>query len=274
MASVMTLLTRNGFQAWVALLMTLVCGVAGAQAPVSTADYPLGAGDLLKISVFDHPELATELRVSEAGTISFPLLGEVKAAGASVHELEKALAQGLSDGKLVRQPQISILVTDYQSQRFSVLGQVTHPGQYPLMTKVNVIAALAAAGGVVNLVAADEATVLRRDGTPVPIDLISLFQGDPRQNVTLRAGDTLYVPRAAQFYIYGAVTRPGVYRLDRGMTAAQAISAGGGLTARGSDRRIVVRRRDHPGGKEREVPLDAADLVQADDVLRVKESVF
>jgi len=240
----------------------------------TAADYPLGAGDLLKISVFDHPELTSELRVSETGAITFPLLGEVRTAGLSVHQLERELAHRLSDGSFVRQPQVSILVEDYQSQRFSVLGQVAKPGQYPLMATVDVIGALAAAGGPVNLVAADEATLLRRDGTHVGIDLISLFKGDSRQNFTLSAGDTLYVPKAAQFYIYGAVQHPGVYRLERGMTVSQAISAGGGLTPRGSDRRVVVRRRDFPGGKEHETSLDAADLVQPDDVLRVKESLF
>jgi polysaccharide biosynthesis/export protein len=270
----MTRSIRNSFQALAALFVLLVAPFAGAAGPASGSDYPLGAGDLVKISIFDHPELATELRVSEAGTISFPLLGEIKAEGLSVHEFEKELARALTTGGFVRQPQVSVLVTDYESQRFSVLGQVTHPGQYPLMTKVTVMGALAAAGGAVNLAAADEATLLRRDGTRVGVDLISLFQGDPRQNLTLAAGDTLYVPKALQFYIYGAVQHPGVYRLERGMTVSQAISAGGGLTPRGSDRRIAVRRREHPGGKEREVSLDAADLVQADDVVRVKESLF
>jgi polysaccharide biosynthesis/export protein len=272
----MTRLILNPFKALAVMLLLLVAPFAGAgaAAPAGVADYPLGPGDLLKISVFDHPELASELRVSEAGTITFPLVGELKASGVSAHELEKAVARGLADGKFVRQPQVSILVTDYQSQRFSVLGQVTRPGQYPLVTNVTVIGALAAAGGVVNLVAADEGTVLRHDGTRVPIDLISLFQGDARQNITLGAGDTVYVPRASQFYIYGAVQRPGVYRLERGMTVSQAISAGGGLTPRGSDRRVMVRRREYPTAKEREISLDLADLVQPDDVVRVKQSLF
>lgn len=257
------------------LLVTLAPATPAADNPqVAAMDYPLGAGDMLKIAVFDHPELATELRVSEGGSITFPLLGEVKTSGLSVHELERALARGLAEGSFVRQPQVSVLVEDYQSQRFSVLGQVNKPGQYPLMTKVDVMSALATAGGPVNLIAADEATLLRRDGTHLGIDLLSLFQGDPRQNFSIAAGDTLYVPKAAQFYIYGAVQHPGVYRLERGMTVSQAISAGGGLTPRGSDRRVVVRRRDYKGGKEHEVSLDPADLVQSDDVLRVKESLF
>jgi polysaccharide biosynthesis/export protein len=258
------------------LLIALALPVFAADAPAEQAavDYPVGPGDLLKISVFNHPELAAELRVSAGGTITFPLLGEVKTGGLSVHQLERVLAQGLSAGGFMQQAQVTVLIEDYQSQRFAVLGQVNKPGQYPLMSRVNVVGALAAAGGVVNLVAADEATLLRRDGTHMSIDLISLFQGDPRQDVTLAAGDTLYVPKAAQFYIYGAVQRPGMYRLERGMTVSQAISAGGGLTPRGSDRRVVVRRRDFPGGKEHETSLNAADLVQPDDVLRVKEGLL
>lgn len=268
---------------WLRILVTMLLVALAAPTfaadsppaqPAQGADYPLGAGDELKINVFDHPELQTELRIGEGGSITFPLVGEVKAAGLSVHQLERALAHALESGGFVRQAQVSVLVEDYQSQRFSVLGQVAKPGQYPLMTKTTVMAALAAAGGAINLAAADEATLLRSDGTHVGVDLISLFQGDPRQNLTLTAGDTLYVPKAAQFYIYGAVQHPGVYRLERGMTVSQAISAGGGLTPRGSDRRVVARRRDYKAGKEHEVSLDQADLVQPDDVIRVKESLF
>jgi polysaccharide biosynthesis/export protein len=263
-------LFRKGLQV-LAVLLPLIGATVGASMP---SDYPIGAGDLVRISVFNHQELGADVRVSQAGTITFPLIGELKAAGLSPHELEKIVAHGLADGGFVPHPQVSVLVTDYQSQRFSVLGQVSRPGQYPLMTEVTVINALAAAGGALNLVAADEATLLRRDGTRVPIDLISLFQGDPRQNTTLGAGDTLYVPRAAQFYIYGAVQRPGSYRLERGMTVAQAISTGGGLTPRGSEHRVAVLRRAYPGGKQQQVSVDGEDLVQPDDVLRIKESLF
>jgi polysaccharide export outer membrane protein len=272
----MAQLIGNCVRILVAILLVAIAipALAVDTSPAHAADYSLGAGDLLKITVFDHPELLNELRVSEDGSITFPLLGEVKVAGLSAHELERALARRLGDGGFVRQPQVSVLVEDYQSQRFSVLGQVSKPGQYPLMTKTNVMGALAAAGGPVNLVAADEANLLRRDGTHVGIDLVSLFQGDPRQNLTVAAGDTLYVPKAAQFYIYGEVQHPGVYRLERGMTVSQAISAGGGLTPRGSDRHVAVRRRDYKAGKEREISLDKADLVQADDVIRVKERLF
>ena len=267
-------LMRNGLKSCRALLLALALLSPAFAQVASPADYRIGAGDLLRVAVFDHPELSSDVRVSQTGTLTYPLIGELAAGGMSPHELEKALARALADGGFVRQPQVSILVIDYQSGAFAVLGQVTKPGRYPLTTSKKVIDALADAGGVVNLVGADEATLLKHNGTRVSIDLIALFQGEPRQNLEVAAGDTLYVPRAPLFYVYGAVQRPGAYRLERGMTVFQAISAGGGLTPKGSDRRVVAKRVDYPGGKQHDVTLQGPDLVQADDVLKVKESLF
>ncbi len=241
--------------------------------PAVSADYRVGAGDLLHISVFDHPELLVDLRVSESGKITFPLLGQIQVAGMSTHEVESALTQGLAGGGFVRSPQVSVLVTDFQSQKVSVMGQVAKPGQYALTISQHVLDALAQAGGVMNIIAADDATLIRKDGTKVPIDLIAMFSGDPTQNPAVGAGDTVYVPKALQFYVYGQVQRPGVYRLERRMTVSQAISAGGGLTAKGSERWLVVKRRD-AAGKERKVSVSSSDFLQADDVLLVKESLF
>lgn len=275
---------REAVRTWGALLVALLAlmSAASAQAPAPmlqppvtvASDYRIGSGDLLRIAVFDHPELSTDVRVSQSGNLTYPLVGQLAVGGLSPHELEKALARGLADGGFVHQPQVSVLVVDYQNGKFAVLGQVTKPGQYPLTTSKKVIDALADAGGVVNLIGADDAMLLKHDGRRMPIDLISLFQGDARQNLDVTAGDTLYVPRAPLFYIYGAVQRPGAYRLERGMTVYQAISAGGGLTPKGSDRRVIAKRVEYAGGKQKEVALEGPDLVQADDVLKVKESLF
>jgi polysaccharide export outer membrane protein len=153
------------------------------------------------------------------------------------------------------------------------MGQVAKPGQYAMTASQRTMDALAQAGGVINIIAADDATLLRRDGTKVPIDLIALFNGDPTQNPPVAAGDTIYVPRAPQFYIYGQVQRPGIYRLERRMTVSQAISAGGGLTPKGSERWAVVKRRD-AAGKEKKVSVSGSDMVQPDDVVLIKESLF
>jgi polysaccharide export outer membrane protein len=133
--------------------------------------------------------------------------------------------------------------------------------------------ALALAGGPVNAVAADQATLVRQNGTKVTIDLQKLFDGDPEQNPAVTAGDTLYVPRAPFFYIYGEVQRPGPYRLERKMTVAQAISAGGGLTPKGSLHWMKVKRTDANGAMH-EVSIKEHDLLQADDVLMIKQSWF
>jgi polysaccharide biosynthesis/export protein len=246
---------------------------AAAPVPMAASDYRVGAGDLLRVSVFDHPELGVDLRVSESGNLTFPLLGQIQVAGMSAHEVESILTRGLATGGFVHQPQVSILVVDFQSQKISVMGQVGKPGQYALTTSQHALDGLAQAGGVINLIAADEATLIRKDGSKVPIDLIAMFNGDPSQNPPVGAGDTIYVPRAPQFYVYGQVQHPGIYRLERGMTVSQAISAGGGLTPKGSERWVVVKRRDR-SGKERKVSVSSSDMLQPDDVLMVKESLF
>jgi polysaccharide export outer membrane protein len=265
---------------WAAITSAACFGIAPAASlptpapvPTTASDYRLGAGDLLRINVFDHPELQVDLRVSESGRITFPLLGEISVAGMSTHEVENTLTRGLANGGFVHQPQVTVLVTDFQSQKVSVMGQVARPGQYALTVSEHVLDALAQAGGVINLIAADEATLLRKDGTKLPLDLIALFNGDPTQNPPINAGDTVYVPRAPQFYVYGQVQRPGVYRLERRMTVSQAISAGGGLTPKGSERWLAVKRRD-AGGKEHKMSVSSSDFLQPDDVLLVKESLF
>ncbi|MGC3981966.1 MAG: SLBB domain-containing protein [Steroidobacteraceae bacterium] len=252
---------------WLILGLMLVLSAAHAE------DYRVGEGDLLRISVFDHPELALEARVSQSGSISYPLIGLVQIAGMSTRQVELLIAQKLTEGNFIKQPQVSIIVGEFQSQKIGVIGQVTKPGQYSLTGTTLVLDALSMSGGVLNDSAADEATLIRKDGASQAIDLRKLFDGDASMNVQVRNGDTLSVPKAPQFYIYGEVQKPGTYRLSRGMTLSQAISAGGGLTNHGTERRAVVKRRDAKG-KEQEYSLKSNGVLQADDVVMIKQSWF
>lgn len=254
-------------------ILSLLLLSFGAEVWAAANDYQLGPGDLLKISVFGYPDLATDVRISDSGNITYPLLGELNVQGMSARQVEMLLNQRLSGEGYIRSAQVSVLIAEYQSQKVAVLGQVAKPGQYPLARSNTVLDLLADAGGVVNTAAADDATLLRRDGSKVSIDLIALFSGDSNNNPTVFSGDTIYVDKAPQFYIYGEVQRPGVYRLERGTTVSRAISASGGLTQRGSERRAMVKRRDE-SGKERNVSIRASDLLQPGDVLVVKESLF
>jgi len=258
---------------WVkaAIVCLLLCPFGNARP--QGADYRIGPGDLLKISAFGYPELATEARVAQSGSITFPLIGEVAVSGLSTQDAENLISKRLTDGGFIPKAQMSILVTEYQSQKISVMGQVMKPGQYPQSQSNRVLNSLAEAGGLVTTSAGDRATLLRHDGSKADIDLAALFNGDPTQNLAVAAGDTIYVAKAAEFYIYGEIQKPGVYRLERGMTVSRAVSAGGGLTPRGTERNAVVKRRDATGD-EKKMSLAGQDLLQADDVIRIRQSLF
>ena len=257
-----------------ALMVTVATMLVGSSLATAKAeDYRLGAGDLLKIAVFDHDELSIDARISQSGNITFPLIGQVPVAGLSTRDAELLLSRRLMDGAFLKQPQVSILVSEYQSQKVAVMGQVSKPGQYPLDASKKIIDVVAMAAGVLNDTAADDATLVRADGSRVVIDLQKLFDGDPAMNLDVHDGDTVFVPRAPQFYIYGQVQHPGQYRLARNTTISQAISIGGGLTPRGTQRGSIVKRLDAKG-KERRYAVRDEDVLQPDDVLLIKQSLF
>jgi len=256
---------------WVAAaLLMLSMGAASA------AELLLGAGDVLRLSVYGNPDLSLETRVNEAGTITYPLIGQVAVAGLSPALAEKKIGGLLESGGFVRKPQVNILVTTLQSQQVSVLGQVNRPGRYPLEGKRGVVDLLAMAGGI----AADGGDTLslirKRNGTVTKdvIDVITMVRGgELSQDYELAGGDVVYVERAPHFFIYGEVQRPGSFRLERAMTVVQALSVGGGLTPRGTERGLTIKRRDASG---KLVSIDAKhdDQLQPDDVVYVKESFF
>jgi len=257
-----------------ALLVTFAISLLMlSQAGAKPEDYRLGAGDLVKISVFDHDELGIDARVGQSGNITFPLIGQVQVAGLSTRDAELLLARRLAEGGFLRQPQVSVLVSEYQSQKVSVMGQVAKPGQYPLDASKRVLDALALAGGVLNDTAADDVTLVRADGTRAVIDLQKLFDGDPAVNLVVQDGDTVFVAHAPQFFIYGQVQHSGQYRLGRHTSISQAISIGGGLTPRGTQRGAIVKRVD-PKGKEVKIAVKDEDVLQPNDVLLIKASLF
>ena len=259
--------------AYAAMLIGLFVSLGSRAQQPPPQDYRIGSGDLLKVTVFGSPDLATEARVAESGTISCALIGTVQVAGLSTTAAETLLAKRYVDGGFLRSPQISVLVAEYQSQKVSVLGYVTKPGQYPLRASSKVLDLLAEAGGVVPATASDQATLVRVNGAKADIDLDALFRGDPAQNLDVAGGDRIYVPKAQEFYVYGQVQKPGVYRLERNMTLSRAISASGGLTPRGTERRAIVKRRDKDG-KEAEYSVKSTDVLRPDDILFIKESLF
>lgn len=239
-------------------------------------DAVLGAGDVLKVTVYNNPDLTTETRISDAGTITFPLLGVVEIAGMSNVAAEKKIGGLLEGGGFLRKAQVNILVTQLQNQQISILGQVNRPGRYPVEGKRSVLDMLAMAGGIAADGSETVSLIRKRNGktTKDQVDIIGMVRaGELSGDFELAANDVLYVERAPRFYIYGEVQRPGTFRLERGMTVLQALSTGGGLTARGTERGLTIKRRD-ASGKQQVIDVKQDDLVQVDDVVYVKESLF
>lgn len=239
-------------------------------------EYRLGPGDTVKVTVYEHPDLTTVSRISDDGSIPFPLLGEVAIARLTPRQAEARLSELLRDGQFVRRPQVTVNIEQYGSQSVSVLGQVNKAGRYPVQGRSTAIEMLAMAGGL-DADAADTVTVIRQGAQTsqrYEIDLVGLFQsGDLQQNIAVANGDIIFVPRMPVFYIYGEVQRPGSYRLEKNMTVMQALSVGGGLTARGTERGTKIKRVSGDGSVET-LEVTLTDRLEDNDVVYVKEGLF
>lgn len=257
------------------LLLAVVLLAAARWA--AAADYVLGSGDVVRISVFQNPDLTTETRVAESGTVTFPLLGSVAVGGLTVPAAEQRIAKRLREGGFVLQPQVTMLVVQMRGSQVAVLGQVNRPGRFPLETFDLKLSDLLAIAGGITPGGADTVVVTgTREGRPMrkEIDLPALFlDGKAQDDLPIAGGDVIYVHRAPVFYIYGEVQRPGAYRVERGMTVRQALALGGGPTLRGTERGLRLHRRAADGSvRQSEPALDEA--VRGDDVLYIKESLF
>ena len=157
-------------------------------------DYPLGPGDVLRVQVFQNPDLTTETRVSESGVITYPLIGNIEVGGLPITDAEKKIAAALKNGGFVRQPQVNIVVLQMHGNQVSVLGQVNRPGRFPLETVSRVSDMLAMAGGA-TITGDDSAIVIGlRDGKPFRkvIDIPALYLNErSNEDIILTGGGTL-----------------------------------------------------------------------------------
>lgn len=265
------------YSAVLALSASAVAAHAQTPTVAPRIDYVLGAGDVIKVTVFQSPELGAETRIPESGMVSLPLLGQVKLGGLTISEAERTIADGLLAGKFLKQPQVSILVTQLRGSQASVLGSAVRPGRYSLELANTRLSDLMALAGGIAPDGSDMLTVVgTRDGKPfrTQIDFRTLFRGGgASQDIVIQNNDVVYVDRAPQVYIYGEVQKPGTLRLERGMTLLQALAAGGGLTPRGTQRGIRVNRKG-PDGAMQELSPGMQDQLQQDDVIYVRESLF
>jgi polysaccharide biosynthesis/export protein len=256
-------------------MVTLFAHAASAQD--KPGDYQLGPGDNIRIVVFRNADLTLETRVSESGSITYPLIGAIGLGGLTIGAAESRIAKALKDGGFLEQPQVNIILLQVRGNQIVVLGQVGRPGRYPLETNnMHLSDILSLAGGIAPGGADVVIVTGNRDGKAIrqEIDIPGIFLDKHGQNdIKVVGGDILYIHRAPTYYVYGEVQRPGSYRVERGMFVMQALAQAGGLTLRGTERRLRLYRRNGKGILESLSP-EMTTEVKADDVIYVNESLF
>ena len=251
-------------------------GTQPSQPAVAPERYVVGPADTLSITVVGEPDLTNKYRVDPDGTITMPYLGRQRAEGSTVAELQNKITTLLKDGYL-QNPQVLIDVDVYKARSVLVVGEVRSPGKVQLTgLTMSLLEALALAGSPTSA-AANEVIVVHTPkagevAKEITVNRRDLELGRAGLDVTLQDGDLINVPTAKRFWISGQVKNPGNYVLDTGTTVAQALILAGGLTERGSDRRITFIRTQN--GKIIEVPARMEDKVQPNDEIKVGSRLF
>ncbi len=251
-------------------------------------EYVIGPRDLLEIKVFELPEFDHTVRVSEDGSITLPLLGNVQVGGLTKDKAEEKLS-GLLE-KYVKKAQVSIFIKEYQSSRVAIIGAVEKPGMYELVGRQTLLQMISQAGGFKDT-AANEIYVLRegQDGTTasISIDLEELLiNGNQNLNIPVQPNDVINVPvdKLINIYVFGEVKQPGALqvKMSKKITLLQAIAQAGGLSENATKRGVTIKRRDK-SGKEINITVNLNDIIkgkkkdiplQEGDVVIVKQSIF
>jgi polysaccharide biosynthesis/export protein len=263
-------------------------------------EIPIGAGDVIHVDVFDVPELSRDVRVSDTGDVSMPLIpGRIHAAGLTTFELEAKLENLLVENGLVSHPQVSVFMKEQSSQPVSIMGAINHPMVYQLVRPTSLLELIAIAGGITDDAGAT-VSVTRGGlflttpnpgiptttvpptprgggadtadaGTTVTVRLHDLLvSGDPTFNIPVYGGDVVSIPRSGIIYVTGAVNSPGGYVLEsRGdhITVVKAVAMAHGLVGTAKGNSAVILREDTTGNKQ-EIPVPVKKMLkrEADDV--------
>jgi len=248
-------------------------------------DYVVGPQDILTITSYDQADLSGKFSVEADGTFTYPLIGRFRAGGLTLRQVETGLKKQLINEGYFRDPQITVAVETYKSQKVFIVGEVRTPGTYTLSGDMSLVEALARAGSTLPT-ASGEAIIVHAsdkasptlprtedDKNIVRVNLRDLEKGVVSENALLSDGDTVFVPRAESVYVFGQVKNPGAYALQRqNTTVLQALALAGGVTDRGTTGRIRIMRTEN--GKEQEIRARLGDIVRPGDTIMVPERFF
>jgi polysaccharide export outer membrane protein len=260
-----------------------------APRPPASPTYLIGPADVLKIQVFEEASLSGNYSVDSDGTISFPFLNRVPVRGKTLSEVESVITAGLR-ADYVRRAQVSVEIAQYRSRSIYVMGEVKAPGKYTIEGQATLLEVIAKAGsftpsagpeiilqrykdGMAAAVAAAPASPNSPDTAEMlRVKIDDLKAGLFTANILLQDSDTIIIPAAERYYVTGFVKTPGSFVLRPGMTIQQAIAEAGGLTDRGSTRRIKITRKVN--GKDVEIDARMSDLVQPNDTIKVPQRLI
>jgi len=243
---------------------------------VSADEYVMGTDDVLKITVYNHPDMSSTERVTAEGMINLPYVGEIKVAGMTADQAAKKIAARLSDGFIV-DPNVSVFVVEFRSRKTIIMGQVNKPGIYMLSGNTTFLELLSLAGGLTRD-AGDKATLKRRPEesskkeTVITIDLKRLIEeGETSLDIPIMDGDNIYVGKAGVFYITGEIKSPAAYKFQEGLTMIKVVTMAGGFTDKAAPNRIrIIRKVDNKERVLEKVGMD--EPVLPDDIIIVPES--
>ena len=254
-------------------LCLLVPGLSQGQE--TQENYQIGAEDVLSITVWDHDDLSRVVTVSADGNFSFPLIGIIKAGGLTVRELENKIAK-LLDKDYIVNPQVTIMVKEFKSKKVFILGEVLKPGAYYLSKSDTLLEVISKAGGATTN-AGQEIIIVRPIGgtaqQPTSLDsensqlfrigLQALLAGNIQKNIGVQDGDTIYVPKASMYSVFGEVGKPGSYPLEHETTILEAISIAGGPTQNADTQKLELLRKED--GVQRKLILNIQQILKASE---------
>lgn len=253
----------------VAALLAVALGIrAGAQ---TAGNYVIGPQDVLMITVLDDPSLSGRYAVEADGDFTFPLIGRIRAGGLSTKDFEATLKKRLSPD-FFKNPQVTVAVEQYRSQRVFISGEVRSPGSIPLTGGMTLAEAMARAGSTLPSASGEIAIVRQKQADPIHVSVKDLEKGNVKQNIELQDGDQIYVQRAESVYVFGEVRNPGAYSVQKDTTVLQALALAGGATPNGALSRIKIVRIEN--GKRVEVRAKLTDVVRPGDTIVVPEKYF
>lgn len=232
-------------------------------------EYRIGPKDLLEIKVVELPELNLAVRVSEDGSITLPLIGRVELGGMTKDAAERKIAALLAE-KYVNNPQVSVFIKEYQSNRVALIGAVKTPGMYEMIGTMNLLELISKAGGFSDNTGNDlYVTREGKDGSQIKLtinldDLI--INGNQNLNIPLQPRDIVTVPvdKIIQVYVWGEVKNPGALsvKLSKKITLMQAIAQAGGTTVTAKKSAVVIKRKNEKTGKEIQIKANLNDIIK------------